>query len=88
MSCDRKHITNPIPNEDWKCPKCGNVDSFACWDVEDMDCELEHPDDYASCTNCGYGATLGTVTRNYWKSKNTKWIKCPHCKGTGQIKEE
>jgi len=88
MVCNKKHIANPIPWEDWKCPKCESVDDFACWDIEDMECEYEHPDDYASCIKCGYGASLGTITKNYWKKKNIKWIKCPHCNGTGQVSGE
>lgn len=87
-SCKRKHIKNPIPETDWKCPKCGkDSEHFALWDA-DASCEKEHPDDYASCTNCGYEATLQTVTKNYWKEKNIKWVKCPHCKGKGVVAEE
>jgi len=87
MLCNEKHIKNPIPSEDWKCPKCGaNNESFAIWDTNyDPECDGEHPDDVASCTACGYSATVATVTRNYWKKKNIVYVKCPHCHGTGEL---
>jgi DNA-directed RNA polymerase subunit RPC12/RpoP len=83
--CTRKHIKNPIPEGDWLCPKCGSKEGFACWDA-DLGCDLDHIDDYASCTECGYGVMLGKLTKKYWEIKNTVWIKCPHCNGTGEIK--
>jgi len=88
MVCNGKHIGNPVPLKDWKCPRCGNVDGFICDDPENPECEMEHPDDYVSCYKCGFGASMAVVTRSYWKAKGVKWIKCPHCKGTGQIREE
>jgi rubredoxin len=85
-SCSKLHIKNPIPDSDWKCPKCGADNSnFAIWDIIHEDCDADHSDDYASCNKCGYGATLGTITKNYWKNKGIEWIKCPHCKGSGKI---
>lgn len=87
MACEGKHIKNPIPEDGWKCPKCGaGGDYFAIWDSIYPECELDHPDDIASCEKCGYSASMETVTRNYWKKQSM--VKCPHCNGTGLIKEE
>lgn len=85
-NCTRRHLSRPIPQEDWKCPKCGKVDTFACWDA-DFDCSLDHADDYAFCTECEYGSSLGRLTKAYWKNKGKTFIKCPHCNGTGQMEE-
>lgn len=75
-----------MPNDDWKCPKCGaGPDAFAIWDPLVASCEGEHEADVAECTDCGYSATLKTVTNNYWKAKGIEYVKCPHCNGTGQV---
>ena len=89
MICPAKHVKQPIPPDDWKCPKCGaGPESFAVWDSEyPLECEGDHPDDWAECMECGYGATLSTITKNYWKNKNVTWVKCPHCRGTGMVKD-
>ena len=90
MLCNAKHIKNPIPAKDWRCPKCGaGNESFAVWDSDyPVDCEGDHPDDWAECMECGYGAKLATITKNYWQSKDITWVKCSHCGGTGLIRRD
>ena len=90
MLCNAKHIKNPIPAKDWRCPKCGaGNEFFAIWDSDyPVDCEGDHPDDWAECMECGYGAKLATITKNYWQSKDITWVKCSHCGGTGLTRRD
>jgi len=89
MNCPAKHVKKPIPVDDWKCPRCGTgpEDFYIQDDPEDAgeDCPLEHEAAYVICQNCGYGATMKTITAKYWKAKNIEWVKCPCCHGTGMI---
>jgi hypothetical protein len=82
--CTVKHIECPIPDEEWRCPKCGDEDF--CIDQsasEDVDCELFHAGDQCICNHCGGGWSLATVIKKWAAKKNM--IQCPHCKGTGVI---
>lgn len=84
-----KHIVDPIPIEEWKCPKCGaGSDSFIIdeSDTDDDSCELDHENDICRCTKCEGAWTLKTVISKWRKAKSL--IKCPHCNGTGWIQKE
>lgn len=83
-ACTRKHIADPISDEEWACPNCGaGPAEFAIWDPVEEDCDKIHPDDYASCTACGKGWSMKTVISKWIKKNNM--VVCPHCKGTGVI---
>lgn len=83
MACGRKHIkeSDDIPDDEWKCPKCGNTEDFI---TESLDaCEEIHPDDPCTCYACGYGASYSAVLRKWRKKKGL--IVCPCCKGSGVV---
>jgi len=82
--CTVKHIPCPIPDNEWRCPKCGSED-FLIEDSEssDVECELFHAGDFTNCNTCGGGWKLSNVIKKWVTKKNM--IPCPHCKGTGII---
>ena len=91
--CGAKHTKPQIPDDAWKCPKCGaKADSEKPFVIEDgpedhaEDCALLHEEDYAFCENCGYGANGKTLARQYARAASL--VSCPHCKGTGMVKAE
>jgi len=81
-----KHIINPIPDSEWKCPSCGDTDNFYIEESADCgidDCEKAHEQDIVVCYACNGQWTLKTII-NKWIKKNNM-IQCPHCKGSGYI---
>lgn len=83
------HIENPIPYTDWRCPKCGERESFYVDEVYDcgiQNCERFHEGDIVVCCNCGGSWTLKEIIK-MWSKKNNM-VRCPHCNGTGWIKGE
>jgi hypothetical protein len=83
MVCTRKHIKDPIPEDTWICPKCG--DECCLDDPDDDDCSNIHSDDWIICQNirCGHSEKVTSYFRRYLKEHSQ--VPCPHCKGTGYI---
>lgn len=102
MFCTYKddHVIVQIPDEDWKCPKCGVGVEVGPWDkgwvMEDCvnyECEKLHNQDTIVCQQCGFGMT-GKEYSNWYantkciKKKNPvkgKGIICPCCQGKGTV---
>ena len=87
-TCDRKHTKFQPTDEQWKCPKCGRGSDVFYMSDDSIDCycPLLHDDDYIVCENCERewtGKKLAAVM-----AKNAGLVKCPHCKGSGFVKEE
>ena len=88
--CPARHCSPQIPDEEWKCPKCGSgpeafyidgVDDKATWD-----CQLLHDKDEVICSECNSCFSGRRVTSMYVANKNL--VKCEHCKGTGWVTRE
>jgi hypothetical protein len=80
------HIENPIPDDEWACPLCGNKDDFwieRVYDCGDPRCEKNHAQDIVVCFKCKKSWSLQTIIKMWVKKKNM--VKCPCCKGTGWI---
>lgn len=97
MDCSFKHVVLQIPDEDWKCPKCGcgveykddygdMQDGFVIVVSENYDCELLHEDDELECGKCGYMLSGAEYSRWYGKLKSL--VKCPCCNGKGMVTEK
>ena len=86
MIFTKKHIEIHIPDDEWRCPKCGiGVEEFYIEsDIDDTDCDLFHSSNYVICNKCGWGWTLSSIIKKWRKNQNM--IKCMCCKGTGYIK--
>lgn len=92
MNCGAKHTKPQIPDDDWKCPKCGiSVDHPSggfvveeSAEASDDDCPQLHDEDGVCCNNCGYGASGKTFARLY--AKRASLVPCAHCKGSGFVK--
>ena len=86
-TCDRKHTKFQPTDEQWECPKCGRGnDVFYISESVDADCILLHDDDFIVCENCERewtGKKLAAVM-----AKKACMVKCPHCKGSGFVKEK
>lgn len=87
-ACTRKHTKYQVPDEHWKCPKCGSGegDFFVEFAVDDEDCEILHDDDDVICSQCDYSASGRSYSR--LMSKGLHLVKCPHCKGSGYIEKK
>jgi DNA-directed RNA polymerase subunit RPC12/RpoP len=91
MTCGAKHTKTQIPDEDWKCPKCGvGADADRAFIIQDSDaassddCPLLHEADELGCDNCGFGSTGKAFAGRY--AKKAGLLRCEHCKGTGMVK--
>ncbi|KKW13149.1 MAG: hypothetical protein UY48_C0004G0024 [Candidatus Gottesmanbacteria bacterium GW2011_GWB1_49_7] len=88
MGCLRKHTKyQPTDNEWPSCPKCGGrvILNSDFMDLTD-DCDLLHVDDDIICEECEYGLGSGRSFANKLQ-KQKHLIPCPHCNGTGLIKD-
>jgi len=88
MTCTAKHTKYQVPNDQWRCPKCGagaELGLFCIWDADETSeeyCELLHDGDFLQC-DCGYqthGAQFSKLAR-----KKAGVATCPTCKGKGVI---
>jgi len=88
MTCSRKHTVPQIPDEYWKCSKCGEVDNFVLEPPEGMedkdeDCPLLHDDDDCVCYSCGNATTAKRFAASF--AKKNDLVACPCCAGKGLL---
>lgn len=88
--CSHKHANPPIPDEDWKCPKCGRTaeDATGGFVIGDPvegtnDCERLHEEDGVYCYGCDYATSGKAFARAVAKRRNL--VKCEACKGSGFV---
>lgn len=94
MSCSNEyeHVKVPIPEKDWKCPKCGvgveaeDSEGWVIYDCVNYDCEFLHDSDTLVCGQCGHGMTGEEYSRWYAKKKSA--VKCPCCRGEGTVSKK
>lgn len=86
--CSKKHILDPIPENEFNCPKCGAAggEHFAIWDPLYDECEETHSDDIVSCDQCEGHWTMKKLIQMYLKRKDQ--VSCPSCSGTGYVPSE
>lgn len=85
--CGEKHTLYQPTEEEWKCPRCGEVEDFVIDNGDlsymDDDCVLLHEKDAITCGVCGKFVSGKTFAKNLQKAKNL--VTCPCCKGKGLI---
>jgi prepilin-type N-terminal cleavage/methylation domain-containing protein len=95
--CPVKHTVPQIPDDEWKCPKCGagvdykNPDTghveqgFIIQEPAEgsIDCPMLHEADEVGCDHCGWGASGKKLAAMYAKAKDL--VPCPCCKGKGMV---
>jgi DNA-directed RNA polymerase subunit RPC12/RpoP len=93
MKCPAKHAKYDIPDDEFKCPKCGatpdNVKPFYICDPDPEshgDCPKLHSRDGIYCTNCEATYSGERLAGIIMKKKNL--VKCPCCKGRGVVPGE
>ena len=92
VRCGAKHTKPQIPDEAWKCPKCGaTADSERAFVIQDTDeaaselCPILHAADEIGCDSCGFGSSGAAFARRY--AKESGLVPCGNCKGTGMVTE-
>jgi hypothetical protein len=89
MECMVKHSAYQVPDEEFKCPKCGATPDdrkpFCIYEPveETYDCEKLHDNDALYCENCNY-STTGKEYSQLMLKRSHRQI-CPTCKGQGWI---
>lgn len=89
--CPAKHTKPQIPDEDFKCPKCGttpDTEEHQFYIQEpseqaDPNCPLLHDADGLGCDKCNYGVSGKRFAAVY--AKQQRLVSCEHCKGTGLV---
>lgn len=84
MLCKKKHL---YQSDIWKCPNCGDTESFYVAESESEDCPGLHPHDIIECDACRHvwtGEKLSNVMRN---KDGVDVMQCPHCHGRGYIRK-
>lgn len=90
MNCEHKHTKYQVPDEEWKCPKCGvtanQTEGFFLDDPVTTDCDMLHDEDYLRCYACGYDDTGKKFAAKISKKKNL--VKCECCNGKGYVEKK
>lgn len=90
--CQHKHTKYQPTNEEWRCPRCGATaeQGFIIYesinDMDNIECELLHPEDYLHCGKCGLD-TSGKAFAAFVVKKNSL-VVCPTCKGKGMVNKD
>lgn len=83
--CHEMHSAAEIPEADWRCPKCKSEDFALDGEFGAEGCNRLHLRDYAHCIDCGHGASVRKLVRDYMRK--ARLVTCPHCKGRGVVEE-
>lgn len=92
VHCPAKHTKPQVPDEAWRCPKCGIgpdhksggfVIEGGAEDSAD-DCTLLHDSDELACYNCEFSATGKSFARAYRVKAGL--VKCEACAGSGLVR--
>lgn len=86
MACTEKAARPQVPDEEFKCPKCGApAGTFVIEDSECFDsrCLLLHESDLLVCYECRYETTGKALALRY--KKQADLVTCPCCKGKGVV---